>query len=112
MSGLGLGVLRSPMMRLGTILVLLPLPGALGASEAAPASQGWPLWDGHESVADMPGAHLPTSKLLDVGRGVKLEVVLIRVGSSSWGCRRLCRWMWTASANFSAVVSVLKLQRN
>ncbi|MBI3831582.1 MAG: SUMF1/EgtB/PvdO family nonheme iron enzyme [Planctomycetes bacterium] len=54
-----------------------------GAAESpAPEPQPtWPLWDGQESVeAYAQRASLPPTKTLDLGSGVKLELVLIPAG--------------------------------
>ena len=46
----------------------------------------WPLWDGHESVADYAKrVNLPPTKTLDLGNGVKLETVLIPAGTFIMG---------------------------
>ena len=54
-------------------LLLLLFIGSLSASE-----QTYPLWDGVEFVADYAKkVNLPVTKTLDLGNGVKLELVLI-----------------------------------
>jgi formylglycine-generating enzyme required for sulfatase activity len=57
-------------------LILLMLTGTLLASEPS-----YPLWDGHESIADYAKrVNLPPTKTLDLDNGVKLELVLIPAG--------------------------------
>jgi hypothetical protein len=60
-------------------LIALTLAGLLSASE-----QAYPLWDGHESVADY-AKHLSPTKTRDCGNGVKLERVLIPAGKFIMG---------------------------
>ena len=62
-----------------TLFFITPL--VLGAE-----AQPYPLWDGHESVADYAQrVNLPATKTLDLGNGVKLELVLIPVGKFIMG---------------------------
>jgi formylglycine-generating enzyme required for sulfatase activity len=51
------------------------------------ASEGvYPLWDGHESVADYAKrVNLPPTKTLDLGGGVKMDLVLIPAGKFIMG---------------------------
>ena len=69
-------------MRLLTLIIVL-LAGPLSAAEPAPA---YPLWDNHESVADYANrVNLPPIKTLDLGNGVKLDLVLIPAGKFMMG---------------------------
>src|SRR6185503_13612119 len=57
------------------------LVASLSASESP-----FPLWDGHESVADYAKrANLPPTQTLDLGNGVKLDLVLIPAGKFIMG---------------------------
>ena len=48
--------------------------------------RGWPLWDGQESIEQYARrAKLESSKTLDLGNGVKLELVLIPAGKFIMG---------------------------
>ena len=56
-------------------LIFLMLAGSLVAGEPTPA---YPLWDGSESVAEYAKrANLPSTKTIDLGNGVRMELVLI-----------------------------------
>lgn len=58
-------------------IIILSLTGSLAAGEAT----AYPLWDGQETVADYAKrVNLPATKTLDLGNGVKMELVLIPAG--------------------------------
>jgi formylglycine-generating enzyme required for sulfatase activity len=68
-----------PLMRWFALLVLA-IPVILNAGEQ------YPLWDGHESVADYAKkVNLPPTKTLDLGNGVKMDLVLIPAGKFIMG---------------------------
>src|SRR5215831_17336339 len=68
-----------------SIFRLWPLTFVLLGSALASEAQ-YPLWDGHESVADYAKrVNLPTTRTLDLGNDVKLELVLIPAGKFIMG---------------------------
>ena len=71
-------------MRLWSFLSFT-LAGAIWAGEG-PADPSYPLWDGQESVAQYAERiNLPPTETLELGNGVKLELVLIPAGKFLMG---------------------------
>ena len=67
--------------------LLCLLFGTLLASEPV-----YPLWDGAESVADYAKrVNLPPAKTLDLGNGVKMDLVLIPAGKFAMGAQEPAR---------------------
>ena len=59
---------------------------ALTLASSLPAAEPYPLWDGHETVADYARrVNLPPTKTLDLGDNLKLEFVLIPAGKFVMG---------------------------
>src|SRR3954470_16266628 len=64
-------------------LVFITLAGTLLAGEQ---TFEYPFWDGRESVAEYAKkVNLPPTKTLDLGHGVKMELVLIPAGKFIMG---------------------------
>src|SRR5476651_2377803 len=65
---------------------LLPLIFLMAGSLVASEQTAYPLWDGHESVAEYAKrVNLPPTKTLDLGNGVNMELVLIPAGKFIMG---------------------------
>src|SRR5476651_188792 len=65
---------------------LLPLIFLMAGSLVASEQTAYPLWDGSESVAEYAKrVNLPPTKTLELGNGVKLELVLIPAGKFMMG---------------------------
>ena len=69
------------------VLCLLILAGILSSvSSSETPTPEFPLWDGHESVADYARrVNLPPAQTLDLGNGIKMELVLIPAGQFIMG---------------------------
>src|SRR5476649_1178005 len=68
-------------MRLLTLIIIM-LAGSLVAAEPT----AYPFWDGSESVADYAKrVNLSPTKTLDLGNGIKMELVLIPAGKFMMG---------------------------
>jgi hypothetical protein len=67
------------------LFLLLLLAAAVGCA-AEPRARPWPFWDGEESLQDYGRrVGLPPAKILVVGNGVKLDLVLIPAGEFLMG---------------------------
>ena len=67
-------------MRLLPLIFFVTLAGSLSASKPA-ATPVYLLWDGSESVAEYAKkVNLPATKTLELGNGIKIELVLIPAG--------------------------------
>src|SRR4051812_7255922 len=65
------------------LMFILAQAGALSASESVSA---YPLWNGIETVAEYAKkVNVPPTQTLDLGNGVKLDLVLIPAGKFIMG---------------------------
>jgi hypothetical protein len=66
-------------------LIALAISAVLIAAHAGETDRApWPLWDGAETIEQYARrVNLPPTKTLELGNGVKLELVLIRVNPSA-----------------------------
>jgi formylglycine-generating enzyme required for sulfatase activity len=65
------------------------LAGAAGGAEAPAAARPWPLWDGSESIEQYAKrAGMEPTKTLDLGNGIKMELVLIPAGKFTMGTEK------------------------
>ena len=65
-------------MRPLALLLLLAAVAQPAPAAEPPATPSWPLWDGHESIAEYSKrAKLEPTRTLDLGNGIKMELALI-----------------------------------
>ena len=73
-------------MRVPVLASLAALAAFTASAGETPAAPAYPLWDGQESVEQYARrANVPATQTLDLGNGVKLEVVLIPAGKFAMG---------------------------
>jgi formylglycine-generating enzyme required for sulfatase activity len=73
-------------MRPLALILLLAFTAQTVHAAEPPAAPNWPMWDGSETVEQYARrAGLETTKTLDLGNGVKLEMVLIPAGRFTMG---------------------------
>jgi formylglycine-generating enzyme required for sulfatase activity len=76
-------------MRPLAFLLLLALLANFARSAEPPSAPGWPLWDGAETVEQYSRrAGLEQNKTLDLGNGIKMELVLIPAGKFVMGTEK------------------------
>ena len=69
------------------MILLAALASTAPAAEPSPAeAKPWPLWDGKETIAEYAKrVNLPPTETLNLGGGVKLELVLVPAGKFLMG---------------------------
>ena len=76
-------------MRPLALLLLLALSAQTAPAAEPPATPDWPLWDGQESVEQYAKrAKVEPTKTLDLGNGVRLDLVLIPAGKFIMGTEK------------------------
>ena len=73
-------------MRPLALILLLACFAQTAEAAEPPSTPAWPLWDGSESIEQYARrAGLEPTKTLDLGNGVKLEMVLVPAGKFVMG---------------------------
>jgi len=98
-------------MRVPVLASLAALAAFTASAGETPAAPAFPLWDGAESVEQYARrAKLPTTKTLDLGNGVKVELVLIPAGRFVMGTAEPeSRWIGGAILAAGGLVALVLL---